>query len=149
MFDQWGNVPKPIIGMLHLRPLPGSPRYGGSIEVIRSEMLRDAQTLASGGVHGLMLENFGDVPFFPGTARRTWIAQMAALAGEVRTTFDLPLGINVLRNDGQAALAVAHAAGGAVHPGQRARPGRASPIRGSFRGSHTICCASRPCCGRT
>ena len=111
LFEQWKDVPKPVIGMLHLLPLPGSPRYGGSIEAIRGAMLRDAEALAWGGVHGLMLENFGDVPFFPGRVPVHVVAQMAVLAAEARRRFDLPLGINVLRNDGCAALAVAHAAG--------------------------------------
>jgi membrane complex biogenesis BtpA family protein len=58
-----------------------------------------------------MLENFGDVPFFPARVPTHVAAQMAALAAEVHRNFDLPLGINVLRNDGCTAMAVAHAAG--------------------------------------
>lgn len=102
---------KVVIGMLHLSSLPGSPRYAGSISSIRDSLLRDAEALADGGVHGLMMENFGDVPFYPGRVPVHVAAHMTALAGEVRKRFDLPLGINVLRNDGLTALAVAHAAG--------------------------------------
>jgi hypothetical protein len=97
--------------MLHLMPLPGSPKYGGSIEAIRSVLLKDAEALAGGGVHGLMIENFGDVPFYPDRVPAHVIAQMTSLAADVRKRFDLPLGINVLRNDGRSALAVAHAVG--------------------------------------
>jgi len=97
--------------MLHLRPLPGSPRYNGDLAAVRESLLRDADALAVGGVHGLMLENFGDAPFYPGRVPAAVIAHMTALAGEVRQRFPLPLGINVLRNDGQSALAVAQAAG--------------------------------------
>lgn len=111
ILKQWENVPRPVIGMLHLLPLPGAPQYEGSIEAIRSAMLRDAEALARGGVHGLMLENFGDVPFFPARVPPHVVAQMTALAVQVRQRFDLPLGINVLRNDGRAAMAVAQAAG--------------------------------------
>lgn len=110
-FDQWKDVVKPVIGMLHLLPLPGSPRYAGDPGAIRDAMLRDADALAAGGVHALMLENFGDVPFFPARVPAHVVAQVTALAVEVRRRFDLPLGINVLRNDGCAALAAAHAAG--------------------------------------
>ena len=113
LLNEWTNVPKPVIGMLHLPPLPGSPRYDGKVEEIRSAVLRDAEALTGGGVHGLMLENFGDVPFFPGSVPAHVISHMTALACEVRKRFDLPLGINVLRNDGRAALAVAHACGAA------------------------------------
>ena len=111
LLPEWSNVCKPVIGMLHLLPLPGSPRYGGSIEAIRTTTLHDAETLAEGGVDGLMIENFGDVPFYPQRVPASVVAQMTALAFEVRQRVELPLGINVLRNDGCAALAVAHAVG--------------------------------------
>jgi len=96
--------------MVHLLPLPGSPRYGGSLSVVRESMLRDADALINGGVHGLMLENFGDVPFYPARVPAHTVAHMTALAADLRRRFDAPLGINVLRNDGLSALAVAHAA---------------------------------------
>jgi len=114
LLPHWSNVAKPVIGMLHLPPLPGAPRFAASatIELIREGMIRDADALASGGVDGLMLENFGDVPFFPGRVPAHTVAAMTALAGTVRERFpELPLGINVLRNDGQSALAIAAAVG--------------------------------------
>jgi membrane complex biogenesis BtpA family protein len=102
---------KPVIGMLHAPPLPGAPRYGGDWPAVRELVLRDAEALMSGGVHGLMLENYGDVPFFPGRVPTHVAASLTALALAVKQRFDVPLGINVLRNDGQTALAVALAAG--------------------------------------
>src|SRR5688572_10733427 len=112
MLPAWQNVRKPVIGMLHLAPLPGSPLYGGSLSAIAEAVLRDAQLLAEGGVNGLMIENFGDTPFFPGRVPAHVVAHMTAIAGEVRRFVpNLPLGINVLRNDGLSALAVAHAVG--------------------------------------
>src|SRR3954451_20769351 len=98
--------------MLHLPPLPGSPQYAGASggEAIRQLVLRDADALATGGVHGLMLENFGDVPFYPGRVPAHTVAAMMAIAGEVGRRFpELPLGINVLRNDGCSAMAIAAA----------------------------------------
>lgn len=109
LIPQWAGVPKPVIGMLHLPPLPGSPRFSGGLESIRTTMLRDAEALVAGGVDGLMLENFGDVPFYPARVPAHVVAHMSALGCEVRRRFDLPMGINVLRNDGQSALAVAQA----------------------------------------
>ena len=58
-----------------------------------------------------MMENFGDIPFYPDRVPAFVVAQMTALACAVRREADLPLGINVLRNDGRSALAIAHAAG--------------------------------------
>jgi membrane complex biogenesis BtpA family protein len=97
--------------MLHLLPLPGSPRYANNFDTVHTHLLSDAQTLADGGVHGLMLENFGDVPFYPAAVPPHVVACMTALARGVRERVPLPLGINVLRNDGRAALAVAVASG--------------------------------------
>jgi uncharacterized protein len=107
----WPAAPRPVIGMLHLPPLPGSPRYRGDAAAIFRRVLEDAQALAEGGAHGLMLENFGDAPFYPDRVPAITAAHMTRLAVEVRSRFDLPLGVNVLRNDGRTALAIAHAAG--------------------------------------
>lgn len=102
-----------VIGMIHLPPLAGSPRYGGDWPAVRAAVQQDVEALVSGGVHALMLENFGDTPFYPQRVPAETTAQMTALAGFVRSQTDLPLGINVLRNDGQTALAIAHAVGAA------------------------------------
>ena len=112
LLPEWQTVAKPVIGMLHLPPLPGAPRNQASAREITRYILQDADALASGGVHGLMLENYGDLPFFPDRVPSHTVAHMAALAVEVRRHFpQLPLGINLLRNDGRSALAVAHATG--------------------------------------
>src|SRR5439155_18470378 len=111
LHPSWKGERKIVIGMLHLPALPGAPLFRGTMDSIREGLLRDADVLAEGGVHGLMMENFGDVPFYPDRVPAHVIAQMTALACEVRRRVDLPLGINVLRNDGRGALAVAHASG--------------------------------------
>ena len=134
LVSRWSAVPKPVIGMLHLRPLPGSPRYGGDVEAVTAAALRDADALAGGGVHGLMIENFGDVPFYPARVPAYVVAHMTAVACAARRRFDLPLGINVLRNDARGALAVAHAAGAEfirvnVLCGAGGRPGGAGSRR--------------------
>jgi membrane complex biogenesis BtpA family protein len=111
LHPKWSRVPRPVIGMLHLLPLPGSPGYRGNLPEIRERLLADAQALVGGGVNGLMIENFGDVPFYPERVPAHVVAQVTSLAQVVRQRFDLPLGINVLRNDGRSALAIAHAIG--------------------------------------
>lgn len=104
---------KPLIGVLHLPPLPGSPRSALSLEEIRHRVLRDAEALERGGIDGLILENLGDAPYFPRRVPPHTVAHMSALAVEVRRVSELPLGVNVLRNDARAALSVAAAAGAA------------------------------------
>jgi hypothetical protein len=117
---------KPVVGMVHLPPLPGAPRYdeAGGRERLHEAARRDARRLAAGGVDAVMVENFGDVPFYPDEVPTHVVAEMAALVGTVREAADRPVGVNVLRNDGVAAVAVAAAAGGSfvrvnVHVGAR------------------------------
>lgn len=111
LLEAWKNVDRPVIGMLHAPPLPGSPGYCGNIEQIREFVLTDAANLAAGGVDGLLLENFGDTPFYPAGVPPITIVHMTALAVIVRRKVNLPLGINVLRNDGMSAISIAHAVG--------------------------------------
>ena len=118
------KVAKPVIGMLHLPPLPGSPMNRLSLESVRDHVLKDAEALASGSVDGFILENFGDVPFYPGKVPTHTVSFMTMLALEVRRSFELPLGINVLRNDAESAMAIASAAGAQfirvnIHSGAR------------------------------
>ncbi len=109
----WAGVACPVVGMVHLRALPGAPGYGGSMRPVIAAAVRDAERLEQGGVHGLMLENFGDVPFFKGPVPAETVAAITAAASAVRGAVGLPLGINVLRNDGESALGIAAAVGAA------------------------------------
>jgi membrane complex biogenesis BtpA family protein len=97
--------------MVHLGPLPGAPRYGGRLAPVVEAAQQDAETLAQAEVDAIMVENFGDAPFCAGAVAPETVASMATVATKVAETVDLPLGINILRNDGRSALAVAHAVG--------------------------------------
>jgi uncharacterized protein len=100
-----------LIGMVHLRALPGAPRFEGDFGQVVDQAVADAGLLARSGFHGLMVENFNDVPFYPGRVPPETVAAMAIAAREVVKAAGLPVGVNVLRNDAAAALAVAAAAG--------------------------------------
>lgn len=107
---------KPVVGVVHLPPLPGSPGTdhpltGSRRHNLRERALRDARALARGGVDGMILENYGDAPFFPGRVPAHTVAEMTALARAVRREIDVAMGVNVLRNDGESAMAVAAAVG--------------------------------------
>jgi membrane complex biogenesis BtpA family protein len=102
---------KPVIGMVHLRPLPGSPGNAGDFDAVRRAALRDAESLVEAGVPALMMENFGDTPFFPGQVPAVTVACMTAIAAAIRERHAVPLGINTLRNDGCSALSIAVAVG--------------------------------------
>ncbi len=97
----------PIIGVVHLKPLPGSPNYSSFDDVLESA-LEDAKALAEGGVDAIIVENFGDKPFLKNVGCEV-VACMSVVAWEIRKETGLPLGINVLRNDPISALAIAKA----------------------------------------
>ena len=82
----------------------------------------DAVALAEGGVDALIVENFGDAPFYPGPVPAATVAALTMAASAVAREVPLPLGINVLRNDAASALGIAAAVGAAfirvnVHTG--------------------------------
>jgi membrane complex biogenesis BtpA family protein len=95
--------------MLHLPALPGSPQNKLDMDAILDRVLEDAKTLVDGGLHALVIENFGDIPFYPQQVPPHTVAFMTALGVEVKRQFNRPLGINVLRNDAESALAIAAA----------------------------------------
>ena len=106
------RLSRTLIGMVHLPPLPGSPRWEGSMERATAAALADAQALVDGGMEAVLVENYGDVPFTPGRVEPATVAAMAVMVAEIRRALPgVPLGVNVLKNDARAALAVACAAG--------------------------------------
>ena len=111
-----------VFGMVHLIPLPGSPLYGGSMDEVIEAAVRDARAIFEGGCDGLVVENFGDRPFFATRVPAETVAAMARVIAEVMRTVALQVGVNVLRNDAHSALAIAAATGAAfirvnVHSG--------------------------------
>ena len=111
-----------LIGVIHLSPLPGSPRWRGNLASIRQRAVADARAYAQGGAHAVFIENFGDVPFTKSSVGPETIAAMAAIGCAVREAIPLPIGFNVLRNDARAALALCAACDGSfirvnVHSG--------------------------------
>lgn len=110
--DMFG-VDKPIIGMIHLPPLPGAPNYlGGGMEPIVEWALTDVETYQRGGVNGLIVENMWDHPYFVGedVPAEAMTAQAVA-AREVVKASKVPVGINVIHNGGRVTLSIAVAAG--------------------------------------
>lgn len=96
-----------IIGCLHLKPLPGSPEFEDLEDVI-DHAVRNAKKLEEGGVDAIIVENFNDRPFLMEVGKET-VAAMTVVAKEVRDSVSIPIGINVLRNDGIAAASIAKA----------------------------------------
>lgn len=106
------GVAKPVIGMVHLWPLPGAPGYTGyGMQKIIDCARRDAEALITGGVNGLIVENMWDLPFRVGAAVAVEAATAQAVAAaEIVKTSPVPVGINVIHNGGGVCLAIALAA---------------------------------------
>lgn len=104
---------KALIGMIHVPPLPGSPRYrGAGMTAVLDACLRDAEALVTGGLHGLIVENHGDIPFRkPDRIGPETASCLAIVADRIAQAFAVPLGVNVLANAAIPAFAVAAAAG--------------------------------------
>ena len=104
-------VNKPLIGMVHLLPLPGSYRYpGGGLTPVLDAALRDLAALEAGGADGAIVENLADVPYAKLAPIET-VTAMAVILQEIVRKARVPIGVNVLRNDGKASIAMAAATG--------------------------------------
>lgn len=103
---------KPLIGVVHLLPLPGSPRYRGPADLgpILDRAAADAEALVEGGADALIVENLGDAPFLPLAPPET-VAAMAVAVSAITRLCAIPVGVNVLRNDAEAALGIAAVTG--------------------------------------
>lgn len=111
-FTELFEAPKPLIGCVHLLALPGSPRYGGRMGEVYDTALREVEIFKRYSIDGLIVENFRDKPFYPDKIPAETLAALAALTREVVRAARVPVGVNALRNDAQAALAIATAAEG-------------------------------------
>ncbi|MFN6565039.1 MAG: photosystem I biogenesis protein BtpA [Nostoc sp. ChiSLP01] len=97
----------PIIGVVHLLPLPTSPRWGGSLKAVIDRAEQEAAALASGGVDGMIVENFFDAPFTKNQVDPVVVSAMTMVVQRIQNLVTLPVGLNVLRNDAKSAMAIA------------------------------------------
>jgi len=111
MLEELFGTQQPIIGVVHLLPLPGSPRWDGQIEPICQRAEQEAVALMTGGIDGIIVENFFDAPFKKDRLDPATVAAFALAIKRVMSLCDLPIGINCLRNDGLSAVALAVATG--------------------------------------
>lgn len=105
---------KPLLGMLHLKPLAGSLNYArqGTRPIIDAA-LAELEALERGGVDGILVENLGDAPFSKAAPVET-VAMMTTVLQTLVEQASVPIGVNVLRNDGLAAVGIAAATGAKV-----------------------------------
>ncbi|WP_096592570.1 photosystem I biogenesis protein BtpA [Calothrix sp. NIES-2098] len=105
--DQLFKTRTPIIGVVHLLPLPTSPRWGGNLKTVIDRAEQEATALASGGVDGIIVENFFDAPFTKNQVDPAVVSAMTVIVQRIQNMVTLPVGLNVLRNDAKSAMAIA------------------------------------------
>jgi membrane complex biogenesis BtpA family protein len=102
---------KPVIAMIHVGALPGTPASGLTLKAIEVQAMDDARIYREAGVHGLLLENMHDTPYLRGRVGPEIVAAMAIIARAVKDASRLPCGVQILAAANTEAMAVAHAAG--------------------------------------
>ncbi len=101
----------PLIGMVHLGALVGAPSFSGDMDDIVRNAVRDATALQQAGFDAILVENFGDAPFFADEVPAVTVAAMTRAVSSVIDSVSLPVGVNVLRNDALSAMSIAAATG--------------------------------------
>ncbi len=107
------NTTQPIIGVVHLLPLPTSARWGGSLSAVIDRAEQEAVALVSGGVNGIIIENFFDAPFPKTQVDPAVVSAMTTIVLRLMELVSIPIGINVLRNDSLSGMAIATCTGSA------------------------------------
>lgn len=102
---------KPVIGVIHVGALPGTPRSSQTVPELVGTAKNEARLYRESGVDGVIIENMHDVPYLRGEVGPEIVAAMTAIAVEVKHECGLPVGVQLLAGANIEAMAVAHAAG--------------------------------------
>ena len=102
---------KPIIGVIHVGALPGTPRSSHTVSELVTTARSEARLYSESGVDGVIIENMHDLPYLRGEVGPEIVAAMTAVALEVKHECGLPVGVQILAGANLEAMAVAHAAG--------------------------------------
>ena len=100
-----------LIGMIHLKALPGTPAYGGNITEIIELALKEAEIYQSAGLDGIIIENMHDLPYLNRSVGHEISTLMAIIGYEIKKMTRMPCGIQILAGANEAALAAAKAGG--------------------------------------
>src|SRR6185312_10751854 len=100
---------KPVIAMVHVGALPGTPASAQSLRAIEAQAVKEAKIYRDAGVDGLMIENMHDTPYLRGGVGPEIVAAMTIVGRAVKDAAKLPCGVQVLAAANREALAVAFA----------------------------------------
>src|SRR5215216_4715363 len=102
--------PKPVVGVIHVGALPGTPRASQSVMELVRTAREEAKVYRECGVDGIYIENMHDVPYLKGEVGPEIVAAMTAIGIQVNSECGLPVGIQILAGANIEAMAAAHAA---------------------------------------
>ncbi|MEX0332540.1 MAG: BtpA/SgcQ family protein [Puniceicoccaceae bacterium] len=100
---------KSLIAMIGLRPLPGSPGYGGSIQSIIDRAMEDLQHYKSAGADAVLLENSGDLPYIKPPLTDEACRLVEQICSLVRMEYERPVGLQLLEAANLQAIQIAAA----------------------------------------
>lgn len=101
---------KLLVGMVHLRPLPGSFKFDGDFEGCVNHAVDEAVKLEEAGFDAVLMENFRDVPYSK-TVDPVTVSSMSVIGEKISDRISIPLGVNVLRNDPVSSYSIAYSVG--------------------------------------
>ncbi len=105
------GINKPVIGMIHVDALPGTPKYKGDVESIINSAMKEAMIYKNSGIDAIAIENMHDIPYLKRNVGPEIISLMSIIGREVKKASQLPCGIQILAGANKDALAAAHSAG--------------------------------------
>ena len=104
------GIHKPIIAMIHVQALPGTPAYNGKCNEIIEAAIKEADLYKKAGVDILMIENMHDRPYLKRKVGPEITAMMTMIGQAIKSETQLPCGVQILAGANEEALAIAKAA---------------------------------------
>ncbi|NOY47865.1 MAG: BtpA/SgcQ family protein [Chlorobi bacterium] len=101
---------KPIIGMVHVQALPGTPKHKFEPSLIIDKALEEAKVYSKAGIDAVMIENMHDIPYLKNGVGHEVSSIMTLIAHRIKQETNVPVGIQILAGANMEALAVAKAA---------------------------------------
>lgn len=105
------EIHKPIIGMIHVGALPGTPDYGDDVKSIIAKAKKEAEIYKEFGIDSVIIENMHDVPYLKKGVGPEITSLMSVIGYEIKSSFSFPCGMQILAGANKAAIAAAHSAG--------------------------------------
>lgn len=102
---------KAIIGMIHVDPLPGTPKYRGNFPDIVKKALKEAQIYKKAGIDIIAIENMHDLPYLNRLVGPEITASMSVIGFEIKSKLDIKCGIQILAGANKEALSAAFCSG--------------------------------------